>query len=237
MRENCTRDEAELFAKSCVAGRLNLCNMYGDGLAVADCFDAVLSDPGRSVYLRRSPEVVNHEIVLSNTSVVVQSPISSQITQPQGQGGSVPTSIIHRENGKRRLPNTSEVQAPIWSQITQSQVQAGSVPTAKMRRAMALLNNAGIVREADMMPISSTSRLIRRKGPAEVDEIPPEVKGNEKRRKVGLAHDEFATEVMQVIRTLPFYNAMLMSYRTLQRISMSMSKKPYLLSSKKKTAD
>jgi hypothetical protein len=195
MKENCTRAEAELIAKSCVAGRLNLFNEYGAGLAVVNCFDAVLRDPGRSVYLRRSPEVVNHEIVLSNTSVVVQS-ISSQITQPQIQAGSVPTSII--------------------------------------TPALAQANQARITREADMMPISSTSKLIRRKGPAE---IPAEVTENGKRRKVRHAQDNFATEVMQVIRSQPVYSATLMSCRTLQRISMSILKKLYPLYSRKKTAD
>lgn len=161
IKENCTRAEAESIAKSCVAGRLNLFNVHNRSLAVATCFDAVLGDPGRNVYLRPSPEVVNHEIVLSNTSVVVQSPISSQITQPQIQDGSVPTSITP---------------------------------------AVARANKLRILRETNMLPISA-SKLFRRNGPAVVETSPTEVKENRKRRKVRLAHDNLATEVMQVICT------------------------------------
>ena len=46
--------------------------MHNAGLSVANCFDAVLRDSERSVYLRRAPDLANHQVVLSNTSVVVQ---------------------------------------------------------------------------------------------------------------------------------------------------------------------
>ncbi|KAH6665195.1 hypothetical protein B0J14DRAFT_606660 [Halenospora varia] len=75
IRSNCTRTEAKDIARKFVAVRINLFNQSGSGLIVGNCFDAVLLDPDRCVYLRQPPDLRGYEIELSDTSVQFRSPI------------------------------------------------------------------------------------------------------------------------------------------------------------------
>jgi hypothetical protein len=75
MKLNCTRTEAEDIARKFVAARINLFNQSDSGLTVGNCFDAVLRDPDRCVYLRQPPELRGYGIELSDTSVQFRSPM------------------------------------------------------------------------------------------------------------------------------------------------------------------
>jgi hypothetical protein len=75
MKLNCTRTEAEDIAKKFVAAYINLFNQSDSSLTVGNCFDAVLRDPDRCVYLRQPPELRGYRIELSDTLVQFQSPI------------------------------------------------------------------------------------------------------------------------------------------------------------------
>ena len=69
MKLNCTRAETENIARKFVAARIHLFNQSDNGLTVGNCFDAVLLDPGRCVYLRQPPELSQYQIELSDTSI------------------------------------------------------------------------------------------------------------------------------------------------------------------------
>jgi hypothetical protein len=75
MRLNCTRTEAEDIARKFVAARINLFNQSNSGLTVGNCFDVVLLDPDKYVYLRQPPESRGYEVELSDTSVYFRSPV------------------------------------------------------------------------------------------------------------------------------------------------------------------
>jgi len=69
MKLNYIRIEAEDIARKFVAARINLFNQSGSGLTISNCFDAVLLDPDRCVYLRQPPDLRGYKIELSDTSV------------------------------------------------------------------------------------------------------------------------------------------------------------------------
>jgi hypothetical protein len=80
MKLNCTRTEAEDIARKFVAARINLFNQSDSGLNVGNCFDAVLRDPDRCVYLRQPPESRGYGIELSDTSVQFRTPMGEART-------------------------------------------------------------------------------------------------------------------------------------------------------------
>lgn len=69
MKLDCTRAEAEEIARKFVAARINLLNQNDSGLTVGNCFDAVLLDDDRCVYLAQPPELRGYEMELSDTSI------------------------------------------------------------------------------------------------------------------------------------------------------------------------
>lgn len=69
MKLNYIRTEAEDVARKFVATRINLFNQSNSSLTIGNCFDVVLLDPDRYIYLRQPPESRGYKVELLDTSI------------------------------------------------------------------------------------------------------------------------------------------------------------------------